>query len=63
MYSRTWGVENGIGAALAFGRFDGLAVLASAISTSAVEVVKKHNMVRIFPISILILTAEDDCMD
>ena len=56
-------MENGIGAALAFGRFDGLAVLASAISTSAVEVVKKHNMVRIFPISRLILTAEDDCMD
>ena len=64
MHSRTWGVENGIGAVLAC-RFDGLAVLASTISTSAVEMVKKHNLVKIFPLfpSRLILTAEVDCMD
>ena len=64
MHSRTWGVENGIGAALAC-RFDGLAVLASTISTSAVEMVKKHNLVKIFPLfpSRLIPTAEVDCMD
>ena len=46
--SRTWGVENGIGAALSSG-FDGLAVLASTISTSAVEMVKQHKLVNIVP--------------
>ena len=48
--SRTWGVENGIGAALVSG-FDGLAVLASTISTSAVEMVKQHKLVNILACS------------
>ena len=43
---RTWGVENGIGAALISG-LDGLAVLASTISTSTVETVKQHKLVDI----------------
>ena len=62
--SRTWGVENGIGAALASG-FDGLAVLASTISTSAVEMVKQHKLVNhslVSPGSILII-AEVNCLD
>ena len=44
---RTWGVENGIGAALISG-LDGLAVLASTISTSTVETVKQHKLVDIY---------------
>ena len=65
--SRTWGVENGIGAALSSG-FDGLAVLASTISTSAVEMVKQHKLVNMFGLFLfksgsILIVAEADCLD
>ena len=53
-------MENGIGAALSSG-FDGLAILASTISTSIVDMVKEHKLVDIYSLVFPRLIILDHC--